>query len=343
VWHRVVADPAAPAGALVISLDFELHWGVRDQHHVTGTYTQHLLGARAVVPQLLECFAGYDIHATWATVGFLFAESRDELESYHPAHRPRYADPGLDPYKERLGEGEHDDPLHFAPSLIRMIQQTPGQEIATHTYSHYYCLEAGHDAETFRQDLQSAIAIGRARGVEIASIVFPRNQWNPDYAPLLLAAGINCYRGNQPGWMYRAAGAGAESLLKRTARLIDAHAPLTRWHGSTVGEESAKPGVRNVPATCFLRSVESFPHQANGRRLRRIIEGLTDAARAGRVFHLWWHPHNFGLRPVDNMAMLRLVLEHYRRLRDQYGMVSSTMRTAASYPACAAPDTETDV
>ena len=62
--------PSAP-GTLIVSLDFELHWGVRDVKTVA-QYRENLLGVRRAIPALLATFADYGIHATWATVGFLF-------------------------------------------------------------------------------------------------------------------------------------------------------------------------------------------------------------------------------------------------------------------------------
>ena len=64
-------------GALVISLDFELHWGVRDKRPVDGPYRENLLGAREAIPRMLDLFEEFGVAATWATVGFLFAKNRD--------------------------------------------------------------------------------------------------------------------------------------------------------------------------------------------------------------------------------------------------------------------------
>ena len=50
--------------ALVISLDFELFWGVRDVATLEN-YGRNLLGARSVVPALLKLFHQYQVHATW--------------------------------------------------------------------------------------------------------------------------------------------------------------------------------------------------------------------------------------------------------------------------------------
>src|SRR5689334_1908763 len=120
--------PTPPAhGALVISLDFELHWGVRDKRPANGPYRRNLLGARAAVPGMLDLFKEFGIRATWATVGFLFARSRKELQEYSPARRPAYRDPKLSAYEERVGEDEAEDPLHYGASLIDEIADHPGQ------------------------------------------------------------------------------------------------------------------------------------------------------------------------------------------------------------------------
>lgn len=61
-----------------------------------GAYRPNLLGARRAVPRMLDLFEEFDIGVTWATVGFLFARSRQELEECSPAVRPQYQDRRLD-------------------------------------------------------------------------------------------------------------------------------------------------------------------------------------------------------------------------------------------------------
>src|SRR6202166_5240119 len=112
-------------GAFVISLDFELHWGVRDHERPNGPYGPNLLGARKAIPRLLELFERYGISATWAIVGFLFARSREERRKFEPALRPRYHDQSLDAYAEPIGNGEDENHLHFPRSLIAKIQLSP--------------------------------------------------------------------------------------------------------------------------------------------------------------------------------------------------------------------------
>jgi peptidoglycan/xylan/chitin deacetylase (PgdA/CDA1 family) len=192
------------SGALVISLDFELHWGVLDSRPLE-EYRENILGVRRGVPTLLELFRRYRIHATWATVGFLFCRTREELLAATPTTRPNYHDRRLCPYQTiaEIGDDERDDPFHYAPSLIAMIRRDPFQEIASHTFSHYYCLEPGQDRAVFEVDLRASIAVARREGIETRSLVFPRNQVNEAYLDSCARLGVAAYRGNAPGWMHR--------------------------------------------------------------------------------------------------------------------------------------------
>ena len=116
--------------------------GARDKR-TTADYGANILGARRAIPALLDLFAARQIRCTWATVGFLFCADKDELMASFPPQLPRYRDRRLSPYDDLadLGRDEESDPYRYGLSLLRQIQSRPGQEIATHTFSHYYCLE----------------------------------------------------------------------------------------------------------------------------------------------------------------------------------------------------------
>ena len=68
-------------GTLIVSLDFELFWGMLDKCPLED-YQDHVLGGRAAIPQLLALFQKYGIHATWAAVGFLFGENYQEISRF---------------------------------------------------------------------------------------------------------------------------------------------------------------------------------------------------------------------------------------------------------------------
>lgn len=321
---------SATPGGLVVSLDFELAWGVLDTPGAEGPYKANLLGAREAIPRMLELFERFDVAATWATVGFLFAESREELEHYAPALRPAYADARFDPYGERVGASERDDPTRLAPSLVRMIASAPRQHVGSHTFSHYYCLEAGQDAAAFEADLAAAVAIARARGVELRSIVFPRHQVRPDYLPILTRHGIVAYRGNEPNALDRPGPMPGGSLPVRLARRADAYAPLTGTNALPWSVTAPVDGLVNVPASRFLRPFDARLAPLEPLRMRRLITAMGHAARAGALFHVWWHPHNMGARQEENVANLEALLRAYARLRDEVGFASYAMEDVAA-------------
>jgi len=310
-------------GALVISLDFELLWGMREKASSFGNYRQNLLGARTVIPQMLAMFEEFGIAATWATVGFLFANSKSELESFFPAMKPMYDDSKLFPYKEFVGHNEQDDPFHYAPSLIEAIQATPRQEIATHTFSHYYCLEPGQSKAAFAADLHSAISITNNK---LSSIVFPRNQHNPEYEDILLAAGIKCYRGNQSAWMYQFSKRSDNTKLMRAARFIDTYLPISGSQAISWDSVFQQNGLCNVPASYFLRPYSPRLKLLENLRIRRITHSIRQAAIQKEIIHLWWHPHNFGIYINENIAVLRAILNEFAFCQQNYGMQSMSMK-----------------
>jgi hypothetical protein len=287
------------------------------------------VGARSAIPEILDLFEAFEVSATWATVGFLFAKTRQELRGLSPTIQPEYIDPALSPYQEPVGEGEATDPLHFAPSLIESIAQRRRQEVGSHTFSHYYCLEEGQTLEAFRADLESAKAIADRRGIQLRSIVFPRNQFQPNYAGLLVEAGFVCYRGTERGWMYRPRATKGQKPHVRALRLLDSYlslsgANLIRW--DDLIEES---GLCNVGSSRFLRPYVPHSRHLDPLRLGRIVTAIEAAAASRQIFHLWWHPHNFGVHTDENLAFLRAVLEAYAHCRGSCGMRSLAMADVA--------------
>jgi peptidoglycan/xylan/chitin deacetylase (PgdA/CDA1 family) len=315
----------------VVSLDFELYWGIRD-HVALDARRERLLGARRAVPRLLRTFTSYGVHATWATVGFLFLDGREELLQRVPARTPRYANRKLSPYEEvsTTGTDEESDPFHFAPSLVRQIAATPGQELGTHTFSHYYCLEAGQTREEFRHDLAAALGCAEEKtGRRPESLVFPRNQTNPQYLAACRQLGIHAYRGGERAWPYRAIGGGRTvRSAQRLLRLADAYLDLFGAHTSPVAHPADGLPV-NVPSSRFLRPWSPSLRALEPLRVRRITSAMTHAARSGEVFHLWWHPHNFGEHQEENFAVLHRVLDHFAELRRRHGMRSVSMGEVA--------------
>jgi hypothetical protein len=320
---------AAP-GRLVISFDFELFWGVRDSTTLE-RYGPNILGVREAIPRLLETFAKHGIRATWGTVGFLFFDDKDELLAHLPEIRPAYADRGLSPYAALLeiGPDEKRDPYHFGLSLVRQIRQCPGQEIGTHTFSHFYCLESGQDAAAFRADLEAARRAARRIGVQLQSITFPRHQINDGYLAMCRELGLIAYRGQPRSWLHDPYG--RRRPLRRALRLADSYVAIS---GHNRGRARRGPGgMINVPASRFLRPFAPRLAPLEGLRLHRLSAEMRGAAQDGAIYHLWWHPHNFGRNLDENFAVLDRLVATFRELALEHGMQASTMAEAAALAA----------
>jgi peptidoglycan/xylan/chitin deacetylase (PgdA/CDA1 family) len=313
-------------GSFIISLDFELLWGVRDIKTISD-YGENIRGVHTVMPKLLEIFKEYDIKATFSTVGFLFFESKEELLKSLPERKPAYKDPNLSPYNghfNQMGKNAQEDPYHFAPHLIRLIRQYPGHEIGTHTFSHYYCVEKGQTPEDFRADLQAAIKTAGDQGIHLTSIIFPRNQYSKDYLEICREMGIICYRGNASAWLYQPIEYEKESQFRRLVRITDAYLNLT-GHNCYSPEELKGSLPLNIPSSRLLRPYIPRLKNLEGLRLKRITSGMSFAAKEKKLFHLWWHPHNFGIHQDENLNFLRKILSHFRELRSLYGFENQTM------------------
>lgn len=319
-------------GFFVISLDFELHWGMFDKTTIDA-YGEHYKGVQKVVPELLDFFAEHNIHATWATVGMLMCESKTELLSLIPKEslQPRYKNSAQSAYKHiasrHIGENEKDDPNHFAPSLVDEIIHTPGQELASHTFSHYYAQDGARNAPAiFKEDLRLQKHVSEKFGVTPTSIVFPRNQSTVAALELAYESGMTAYRGNEDHFLYR--NGTEQPLYVRALRLLDAYINISGHH-TTPLKPAEDHGLVNIPSSRFLRPYSKKLRFLEPRRLRRITDSMTHAAEHGEIFHLWWHPHNFGTGRKENMENLRTIIEHFKTLEKKYGMQSATMRELA--------------
>ena len=327
-------EVAGCRGGFVLSLDFELMWGVNGTRTIAD-YGDNILGVRRMVPRMLDLLDRYKLGCTWATVGFLFCGDRDELIACLPAVRPAYRDQHLSNYSYlgEVGADERRDPYHFAPSLIRLIGERPRQEIATHTLSHYYCLEDGQTPDAFRADLDAALKLAAAKGYQIRSIVFPRNQVGDEALVVCRQAGITIYRG-----IGRASGGGGvarsrEGLFRRVIRFADTYAEMGK---STELAIERHDGMIDVPQSLFLRPYSRRFAAGERRKLERILSAMRRAAKRGGLFHLWFHPHNFGVDQDENFATMTAIAEEAARLRDLHGWPSFNMVEAAAFAETAA-------
>lgn len=321
-------------GIFTISLDFELHWGVfdkKDRQQRATCYRNTL----QLIPRMLEQFAAADVHVTWATVGSLLARDQHEWELLKPAIEPSYSIQQYSAYRwvKQHGLSPQYHWAHFAPQAIKEILRYPGQELGTHTFSHYYCLEQQLEPKAFEADLQAAQKAAALFNTKLTSLVFPRNQFNPAYLKTCFEQGITTIRSNPVHWFWSPVSNKGAGLIRKIARTADAYMQVGGSRTSYPLESiQVIPGEPlRLPASRFLRPWQPVHPFTNKWRLRRLCQELRIAAIRKECYHLWWHPENFGDHPEENMKGLRVLLEQYVRCRDQYGMKSWNMGEYASH------------
>jgi hypothetical protein len=314
-------------GSFIISLDFELMWGMID--HDTEAYSANVLGVYDALPRLLELFKKYDIHATIAPVGMIYCKDKIDCKQYFPINKPSYLNKALSPYENGFLESisKQNEKLFFAPALIELLKINPNIEIGTHTFCHYYCWEEGQTIEQFEDDLRSAITISNKDGVQLSSIIFPRNNVSNDHLDVCRKLGIFAYRGNPPKF-YNEEHSYLGRIKNRICRLLDNYIDIG---GSNIPEYSSLVDneLVNVSASRFLRPYSSKLSFLDGLRLHRIKGEMGKAAKQHRLYHLWWHPHNIGINTEQNLAFLERILQYYKILNEKFNFQSFSMHEFA--------------
>jgi hypothetical protein len=117
------------------------------------------------------------------------------------------------------------------------------------------------------------------------------------------------------------------SNLHRAFRLIDTYAGgqhLIDWN------DVVQPnGLFNVPASFFFRPYSKRLRLLEKVRITRLRRALRSAAEAGKIIHLWWHPHNFGSHLEENLGALEEILTEFSALNCSSGMQTLTMHEVA--------------
>jgi|TARA_B110000090_G_C13380006_1_gene445417 hypothetical protein len=320
---------AVSKGTFVISLDYEIHWGVFDAMTIEN-YGENLKNVNLVIDRLLVLCDKYDVKLTFATVGMLFAKTKKELLNFNPELKPTYTNLKFNPYQlvNSVGKNEENDKLHFACSRIKEIQNNSNHEIGTHTYSHYNCLAQGQTLEQFEQDIIAAKNIGKSMGIKVESIVFPKNQVNEPYLDVCYKHEILSFRGTEKSGIYN--GKGRKGIRKnikviRLSRLIDAYYNLTGNNTYNVDEINKDGEIVNLPSSRFLRPYYKRLRLIESLKVKRITNSMKHAAKNNEMFHLWWHPHNFGVDIDKNFNNLEKIFKEYQKLKLKYEFESITM------------------
>ena len=161
---------------LIVSLDFELFWGMQDGHSLE-SYQDHVLGGRKAIPQLLKLFEKYGIHATWATVGLMFAENREEAQRYFPEEDlvPHYRNAKLSSYRlfaDPAFPTGHED-CFFAPDLIHLVSEARDRKSAATPIPLIIAGRRGRPRSSFPRILMLRSGSRQIRAMRCNPLCFP--------------------------------------------------------------------------------------------------------------------------------------------------------------------------
>ena len=275
------------SGTFVVSLDFELLWGVRD-HADKNSYGENIRGARDAIPRP-RSISENDIKATWATVGFLFCEDKEELMASLPETRANYnqADYPIMNTSMRLEKTKRMIRITSLPLWFRLSPILPVRKSARTRCRISTVLKMGQRQKAFEADIVAARQLAERRGIYAEVYRVSQDQYAPEHLAIC-ERGLTTYRGNPSGWAYRAGKGTEQTKWRRALRLLDAHtSALARTRSSRLaGYRKTCP---RVGRPCAGQLAPFHPlHVATIKR------GMTQAAKSGTGYHLWWHPHNFG-------------------------------------------------
>ena len=259
-------------------------------------------------------------------MGFFFAENKKELLNYAPENKPTYINKDFTPYPliDTIGNNEAEDPFHYALSGIKKIKANGNHEIGTHTFCHFYCHEHGQTVAQFDDDIKAAINIAKPLGIDIKSIVFPKNQMNPDddidkpYLQACIKHGITSFRGKEKSFIYNIHSTKKyrNFFIFKALKLLDAYVNLTGSNTYNLNAINKNSTIVNIPSSRLFRAYSSKLRFLESLKVKRITNAMKTAAKQNEMFHLWWHPHNFGANLDENFHNLETVFKAYKKLNE---------------------------
>lgn len=301
-------------GTFCISIDTELLWG----RHSLSNYKDFIKPSskeREVIKKILCLFKKYKIHATWAVVGHLFLEEcKIEQNKKHPdIKRPNPSWLKSDWFEKDPTTNLKQNPSWYGTDIIRMIQKTKNQEIASHSFSHIIFGDSGTSRSVAESDIKKCIQLAKKSEITLLSFIFPKN--SIAYLDILKRYGFQAFRGPDP---YRFKFGSFASRLFMAVELFFLTPPF-------VSSPKIVGGLVNIPGSMYFvssRGVRKFIPA--GIRFKKARRGIKKAIKENKIFHLWTHPVDL----VDNKMLneFEQILSFAEEERNKGNLSIMTMR-----------------
>jgi len=265
----------------IISFDCEGKFGMADSLTAVQRRVITNDASNRVYRELLAVLDRFGIKATFAFVG-AYTMSRAEVADLRDEFKDLVMPSGriwLHEFWRDFGEGRTDGWLN--PLAMELVRAYRSHEIGTHGFTHTPLSVEHVNLESFRHEIVMALRIAKAKGVDISTIVYPRNQVG--YTPLLPFVGLTGYR------------AALRVEYKNVKRRIWNIASEFNLKTPSQPHSMATGAALAIPSGYILNARNTLPRRCISRditvaRWRAMID---DAIARGRVAHVWSHPHNF--------------------------------------------------
>jgi len=297
-----------PKGVFIVSVDTELGWGCTSLRDLV-RYIPRLKQTRSAISAILEMCERYQVSFTWALVGAL-------LLNHDNTHQKRKIIPAHIPWAVNHHSGNHEVPLDdtylwYGRDIVDTIRNCrAAQEIGCHSFFHISYNEKNCSVGAAASDLEHCRMAFEALGLAYTTFVFPFNKVG--HLTLLPPHGFICYRGAELNTQSRP---NFLTPFLRTFRLL---------YRLFAGPSAFRPTMKcrelvNIQASMLFRVPEIKSLKVwriiLNLQVRSAKQGLLKAARTGKVFHLWFHPYQFGHRTTQMLEALDEILALAFRLR----------------------------
>ena len=309
-------------GIFILSLDFELAWGMHDLWDADIGIPKAMIAAymrtrTEVVDALLRLFQKYDISATWATVGYMFHDQDDTQESYANKHIQRLATASLSCTEDEFKS------IWLGDDLITKVQAAnPTQDIGSHTYSHVIFSDPTCTADVADREIAQCVALAKQMDLPLKSFVFPRNE--EAHHDVLQKYGFTSYRSVQPGWVNHFSGQ-AQRWAKFLSDAIGLTPPLA------VVEEK-REGLWGISASAYYRPAYGKARFIPNRsRVGQSMRGINKAIKKCGIYHLYLHPSDMAFASERLLDGLEQILNHAAEARQNGQLDTLSMAQMAGY------------
>jgi len=281
----------------IISFDCEAKFGMAD--NLTAYQRRVITNAASndVYRRLLAMLDEFGLKATFAFVG-AYTLSYPEVMDIRKELRDVMMPGGrrwLEEFWRDFTAGRTDGWLN--PEAMELVKKHGGHEIGSHGFTHAPLSVDRVSFDFFRHELIMAMKVARSKGVNIQTIIYPRNQVG--YTPLLPALGLTGYRA--------ALRVDYENFNRRVWNITSEF----NFNQPSQPHSTLSDCAIAIPSGYILNAHNTTPRRAIPRRttVRRWCSIIDHAIAHGQVAHLWSHPHNFITDP-SLFTIFRSILQH---------------------------------